>query len=343
MAMNPLRAWNAFWFQPTSARPLGAFRICYGLIALANLALLSSTFDYWYSGAGLLQGPEAREIAGPLRFSPLQYFQDPATGHAVLAATAVVTVLFTLGWHTRVMSVLLYLGTLTLYHRNIVTNCGQDELLTILAFYLMLTPCGAAYSLDARRAARRRGAPADALIVPWAQRLIQCQLCLIYFNTAVWKCVGFAWPNGTALHYVLHNPETGRLTLDPLSQYPVAISLLTHGALMAEFLLAFLLWFRPTRRWMIALGVILHVGVEFVVNAPLFTPLMIACYLTFLAADEWDTLAGGLNPFRWFARSDRAVEVPGRVDGPSGVHGPHVRMTSGEPVEPAGAESARSE
>ena len=26
-----------------------------------------------------------------------------------------------------------------------------------MAFYLMLSPCGAAYSLDARRAARRRG------------------------------------------------------------------------------------------------------------------------------------------------------------------------------------------
>ena len=25
--MNPLRAWNTFWFRPVSARPLGAFRV----------------------------------------------------------------------------------------------------------------------------------------------------------------------------------------------------------------------------------------------------------------------------------------------------------------------------
>jgi MFS family permease len=34
--MNPIRAWNAFWFGPISARPLGAFRIVFGLIALCT-------------------------------------------------------------------------------------------------------------------------------------------------------------------------------------------------------------------------------------------------------------------------------------------------------------------
>jgi len=333
--MNPLRDWNTFWFKPVSARPLGAFRILYGLIALANLALISVDFDYWYTGVGIQQGPESREVAGPLRYSPLQYYQDPSTGHAVFAAVTVVAVLFTVGWHTRVMGVLLYLGTLTLYHRNIVTNCGPDSLMTLLSFYLMLSPCGAAYSIDAWRAAKRRGGgPAEVLIVPWAQRLIQCQISLIYFNTAVWKCTGFTWPNGTALHYVLHNQEVGRLTLDPLSQYPLVISLLTHGALLAEFMLAFLLWFRATRPWVASLGVFLHVGIEFIVNAPLFSPLMIACYVTFLAADEWDTLLRRINPLMWFRKAE-PPDIPGRVDSPAVLRGPHVRMLSpsSEPAE----------
>jgi hypothetical protein len=339
--MNPVREWNTFWFKPVSARPLGAFRILYGLIALANLALISVDFDYWYTGAGIQQGPDAREIAGPYRYSPLMDYQDPSVGHAVFAATAVVALLFTAGWHTRVMGVLLYLGTLTLYHRNIVTNCGPDALLTILSFYLMLSPCGRAYSLDALRERRRRGGTvAEPLIAPWAQRLIQCQLCLIYFNTAVWKCTGNSWPGGTALHYVLHNPEVGRLSLDPLSDYTVLINLLTHGALLAEFLLAFFLWFRDTRRWTIALGVVLHVGIEFIVNAPLFSPMMIACYVTFLSVEEWDGLLRAVNPARWFAREEHAP-VPGRVDGPSGLRGPHVRMRP-PVVAPAAEEDAEA-
>ena len=30
--MNPIRAWNRFWFAPVSARPLGAFRVVFGLL-----------------------------------------------------------------------------------------------------------------------------------------------------------------------------------------------------------------------------------------------------------------------------------------------------------------------
>ena len=105
----------------------------------------------------------------------------------------------------------------------------------ILAFYLMLSPCGAAYSLDARRASRRRGTLAEPLIVPWAQRLIQLQLCLVYFNTAVLKANGSTWLDGTALHFVLNNSEVGRFSLDPLTEYPLAINALTLGGLVVEF------------------------------------------------------------------------------------------------------------
>ena len=70
--MNPLKDWNRFFFRPISARPLGAFRIVFGIIILIYLGIMSVEFDFWYTGAGLLQGTEAREAAGPLRFSPLQ-------------------------------------------------------------------------------------------------------------------------------------------------------------------------------------------------------------------------------------------------------------------------------
>ena len=110
--MNPVRSWNPFWFGSISARPLGAFRIVFGLIALANLAVMAVDLDYWYSGAGLFQGKEAAAIAGPLRFSPLFHYQSPAMVHAVFAATTVAALLVTLGWRTRLMSVLFYLGTL---------------------------------------------------------------------------------------------------------------------------------------------------------------------------------------------------------------------------------------
>ena len=74
--MNPITAWKNFFFGPVSAKPLGVFRIVFGLVLLMYLSLMTVEFDYWYTDAGYLQGTEAREAAGPLRFSPLQYVHD---------------------------------------------------------------------------------------------------------------------------------------------------------------------------------------------------------------------------------------------------------------------------
>src|SRR3954447_10767982 len=147
--MNPLRAWNRFWFSPISARPLGAFRVVFGVVAIANLALLGFDIDYWFTDHGMLLGTEPIEVAGPFRPSPLQWVDDPTSIRVFFGATSVVCVLFTVGWQTRVMGVLFYLAMLAIHHRNILTNSGADSLLLLLSFYLMLSPCGAAYSLDA--------------------------------------------------------------------------------------------------------------------------------------------------------------------------------------------------
>jgi hypothetical protein len=164
------------------------------------------------------------------------------------------------------------------------------------------------------------------LIVPWGQRLIQLHLCLIYFDTAVLKCHGSSWLDGTAMHYVLNNPEVGRFDLSVLSQYPLLLSVLTHGALFAEFALAFLLWSRAVRPWVIATGLALHAGVLFVVNVPLFGELMTACYLCFLTPEELDSMLHALDPRRWLGLGRRTagrVAVPGRVDAAQAIPGPH--------------------
>ncbi len=138
--MNPISAWNRFLFGPISARPLGAFRIVFGLLLLVYLAVDEVEFDYWYTGAGLLQGNEAREAAGPYRLSPLNYVHDPTIAHLFYAVTVAAAVGVTLGWRTRFMNVLLYLGMLSLYHRNVTANGGPDAVPMIMSFLLDALP-----------------------------------------------------------------------------------------------------------------------------------------------------------------------------------------------------------
>ena len=300
--MNPLKDWSRFFFGPISARPLGAFRIVFGLIDPHVSRHHEVEFDHWYTGAGLLQGTEAREAAGPLRFSPLQYVNDPTVAHLFYAFTVAVAVGFTLGWRTRLMSILLYLCMLSLYHRNVSSNGGPDAVPMIVTFYMMFCPSGAAYSLDAMKAARKRGSAAEPLIVPWAVRLLQMQICLIYFQSTIIKLQGQLWLNGTTVHYILFLREYRDQNMEWLAQYPLLINVMTHGAILIQFALAFWLWFKPTRRWAMLAGLALHVGIRPILNIPGFGEVMTATYLTFLAPDELDALLRFLDPRTWLAR-----------------------------------------
>ncbi|MEU3606865.1 HTTM domain-containing protein [Streptomyces sp. NPDC035033] len=71
-----------------------------------------------------------------------------------LAMAAAVAVL--LGWRTRTASVLLMVGLLSLENRNNLVGDGGDNVLRIMVIYLVFLRCAEVWSLDARRARRRR-------------------------------------------------------------------------------------------------------------------------------------------------------------------------------------------
>jgi hypothetical protein len=324
--MNPLRDWKRFFFGPISAKPLGAFRIVFGVLVIAYLLLMSVEFDHWYTGAGLLQGTEAREAAGPLRFSPLQYVDSAPVARLFLVLTVMAAVGFTVGWHTRLMAVVLYGCMLTLYHRNVGSNGGPDALPPLIAFYMMICPCGAAYSIDALRAARKRGTAAEPLISPWAVRLLQIQVCLIYFQSCAIKCQGPLWNNGTVVHYIVFLREFRSFNMEWIAQSPLLVNALTHGALLIEFALAFWLWFKPTRRWAILGGVALHMGIWPTLNVPGFGEILTATYITFLAPGELAAVLRVLDPRCWLAALGLRMPAanfwtaPGRAQALPGVH-----------------------
>ena len=221
------------------------------------------------------------------------------------------------------MAVATYLGLLTIHHRNLATASGADVLMVVVAFTLMLSGCGDAYSLDARRRARRLGVEAEPLVSPWPQRLIQLQVSTVYFVTAALKASGPTWQDGTALHYVLSNDEVRRFTFG-LTAYPLATNAMTYGALLMEFALAFLLWVRAARPWIMPMGLALHVAICLTVNIPVFGEIITACYLLFLTPEEFTALGRRLDPRGW---------LPSREAGAVASRGPHgARVRAGRRV-----------
>lgn len=93
-------------------------------------------------------------ISGNRAFTTLMWSDSTVWFEAVYAVALLSAVLLMVGWHTRATSVLFMVGVLSLQNRSIFLGDGGDNVIHLMAIYLVLTRCGQVWSLDARRAAR---------------------------------------------------------------------------------------------------------------------------------------------------------------------------------------------
>lgn len=80
----------------------------------------------------------------------------------VYAVALLASALLVLGWRTRATSVVFMVGVLSLQNRSVFMGDGGDNVIHLMALYLVLTRCAQVWSLDARRARRRGSASAGA-------------------------------------------------------------------------------------------------------------------------------------------------------------------------------------
>ncbi|WP_405404245.1 HTTM domain-containing protein [Streptomyces sp. NBC_01104] len=93
-------------------------------------------------------------ISGNQAFTTLMWSDSSVWFEFVYGLALVSAALLMVGWHTRAMSVLFMAGVLSLQNRSIFMGDGGDNVIHLMAIYLVLTRCGQVWSLDARRARR---------------------------------------------------------------------------------------------------------------------------------------------------------------------------------------------
>ncbi len=110
------------------------------------------------------------------------------------------------------------------------------------------------------------------------------------------KIVGIFWQNGTAVYFSSHFTEMQHLPIKYIFDHLWTIQLLTWTTLAIEFSLAFLIWFKPIRYYVIALGVFMHLIIDWSMLIPQFEWLMIVSYILFIEPDDLDRLTS------WFSQ-----------------------------------------
>jgi hypothetical protein len=250
--------------------------------------------------------PDEKEIIakGHWYYSPFYHVTEP-TGVAVLHGIHLfVILLFTLGVCTRVTSVLTWLAALAYIQRNPVALFGQDTMMNLCLFYLMLAPCGATWSVDwlvaryreNKRALREGRRPEPAVPKPlvsatFVTRLLQIHYCMMYMSAGLSKLKGDAWWNGTAPFSCMSNPEFCPLHMpfyrglmvwlcqDPNRWlWEAYMSATVIFTLFTEIGFPFLVWTRM-RPVMVTFAILLHLGIALNMGLIVFSLFMFTLLL----------------------------------------------------------------
>jgi vitamin K-dependent gamma-carboxylase-like protein len=285
---NVLEAWDRFWFSPMSTATLALLRIVVGVLTLGWTLSLSRDLLTFEASDGIIpHQPPYGDIAGPWHtWGLLGFVGGKGMIIALFVVMIVASIALTVGFGTRVAALLVFLGLLSLQRRNpFVFNSG-DALLRDLAFYLMLAPSGAAFSVDRWLRTKERfwDAPARA---PWALRLIQVQFTILYLAAVHGKVRGATWNDGTAVSYALRIGDYVRLPVPLFISDSLFISnVFTIGTVLLELALAILVWNRALRPWVLLLGVSLHLGIEYSLRVGFYSLTILAIYLAFVPPER---------------------------------------------------------
>lgn len=294
--------------RPVSLYAAAVLRIGYGLLYLVFLLReFPHRDEIW--GPGSPWTPElARELFGQTGWASILTLSDSRPYFETCYALALVTsALFLLGWRTRAVSVLFAVVVASFHARAIFMTDGGDNLILLMALYLVLTACGRRWSLDARRARRRAsagkgesGSPdsgADglrhqlgvsrrtltAVLHNCGMFVIAAQVCFLYGSAGLYKVQGGSWGNGTALHYVLNLdlfrpwPELSLLA----DEHDVLIAVACYVTVLVQVAFPFVLFGRLKYPVLtVLLG--MHLGIAVLMGLPLFSSAMIIADAAFL-------------------------------------------------------------
>jgi len=263
--------------------------------------------------------PDLAHSHGTPSWSIWYHVTDPTAMAWLHGAILVVMALYTVGFCTRVTSVLAWLAAMQYVHRGLTTLFGMDQMMILLLMYLMLAPSGAAFSVD--RWLLRRGwswgwlfgqqasalpdQPEPSVAANVALRLMQVHMCFIYMAAGLSKLLGSSWWNGTALWWAVANYDFTPLrygwyadSVRWLSKHRLFWELFMSGGvvftLVFQISFPFLVW-NPKRRWILVAGsVLLHTMISVIMGLLGFGLCMIALALSFVPPEVVRDWAAGL-------------------------------------------------
>lgn len=353
-------SWALLTDRPVSLYAAAVMRIGYGLLYLIFLLREFPHRDEIWGPNSPWTPALARRLFDQTGWNSILVLSDSRAYFELCYVTALLTsALFMLGWRTRATSVLFAVVVTSFHARSIFMTDGGDNLVLLMALYLVLTACGRRWSLDARRNRLRTAGAGNApdsvrsctlqlrdarntlttVVHNCGMLVIAAQVCFLYGSAGLYKIQGPTWGSGTALHYAL-NLELFQPwpTLSHLvDAYPMVIAIASYVTVLLQVAFPFVLFGRLKYPVLtVLLG--MHIGIAVLLGLPLFSGAMIVADAVFLP-DRFYALLPRLyrRAGMWWPAPSRAAgpgSVPpqGRPGVPSSKHGAVPAQTGTPPA-----------
>ncbi|HEU4769393.1 MAG TPA: HTTM domain-containing protein [Pyrinomonadaceae bacterium] len=272
---------------PASAFALGIVRAIVSGTFLVSVAVTS------FSALGSLPVTILRPT-GAMKILPWSFYDRLLTpgGMTILKwAMVLLLLLSTIGFLTTVSTKTSLL--LVVFYQGLVRSFGHfnhDEMLAVYCLaVLAFTPCGDAFSIDARLRRAKRERPLWAYAYPIL--LMQMLMAWVYFSSALIKLrvagLDYLSPDNLPALAILHSLDNLHDTHFRLafwlpqvrSDLPVVVAVV----LLWELVFPLAVFWKRVRWWILGVGVLFHLSTLFFMN--IFFPHQLALYLIFI---NWD-------------------------------------------------------
>lgn len=283
-AAELVHLWEEFFFAPAPVQPIALVRIALGLVLLYEARYLILHAAEYLGPNGLSDYGRYYKRNRGNAFSLFLYLPPTMRSvHLILGAHVVALSCMTLGLLTPVSTLASFITLRSIVNRNHEICNGGDNVAKVMCFLLVFAPAGRAYSLDELLYYAPRMPGGEYLWhAPWAQRLMQIQLSVIYLYTTYWKLKGATYRDGTAIYYAVTNDEYRRWTLPAVLLRPPLVQVMTWGTLAFEGAIGLGLWIKECQNPFVIAGIAFHLAIEYMFSVHLFGWYMMASLLVFL-------------------------------------------------------------
>jgi hypothetical protein len=282
------RGWQrlvAFLFPSESDTWLAVFRIGLGLQVILYAFFLRDDWHYLFSSSG--KGLVGRELG-----EAITSFESPlipklgwltAIGRTInISEETMLTFawvgllsagcLLLLGLLSRPAAIVAWFVHLCAAESGGLLAYGADNFMTTALFYLMLSPLPDRYSFDHWVVKTKLKNP-QAL--GFWRRVLQVNLCFVYFIGGVAKLLGNGWWDGSNLWRALIRPPFNPISPDLLLQFKYALPFLGISICLLEVSYPVFIWLKRTRWIWLGCVLAMHAAIGLTMGLYLFALVMI--------------------------------------------------------------------